>query len=1398
MIANLMFAAVLAAAPADAVPKFECPDTDINRTYEYRWRAFQRHIVDTPDGKVITEFLPQVGWAGKYNTIVCAAGHHLREARWMHDKSVAMDYARFWFGTNAQHRVKYSSWIVGGCLDAARVSGDIEPVSSLLDSMIAYFDNWESHPIPYADFEGKGAFPMGGDGKGMFTSLADREGSELSLSGDGYRPLFNSAMYGEAKAIAELADFIGRKDVAERFRAKADVLAKGIVEKLWDGERRFFTTVATTGERKAVRELHGYAPWYFGVPVPGPFGVAWNQLNDEAGFAAPYGLTFPERRATGFVISYQGHPCQWNGPSWPFATSVALTALANAIADGSSGDVQKDDFVRILHQYAAQQVRRTPDGRVIPWVDENFDPFSGVWISREMLMMRGATVERGEDYNHSTFADIVISGLCGLRPRLDGTLELKPLIPDEWDYFKLENVRFRDKVISFYWDRHGSRYGKGAGFTVWADGERVHRAGKPESCLLFAKTPRTAAWGDGTEARNAPYFPIAGVLWASEGCYDSNFKVRRTGGATGSVRIRDGVIEIVKTNDRGDIIVEGPAFKTATNQWLRLAADVEVESSNGDICHGFVRAHGRRESYAPDELFERDFAGGGIPQSHGLPESPKGRTYRKYCAYANKDGYVVPAIVVTGGASVSIWRRWVVMDMRAETEAWRESIKPAAPKMREKERMDEAEYDRGLAKDIQHTAKVVSENGVSCLYVDGKKVNPVAYKGPHASGEEIPPPEKFAGGTLQGSGIPLVVKDIRLGKAPGTRGYWTKDGFDAKGAVAEIKNSMRLCPDTPFVIAVGCNAYSDFVDGVHPAEAMRRKDGSAVKGTAGTCLATYCMSEADKAKLWTWPSYSSRVWRDGVKACLRELVAELKAQGLDKRIVGIHTFGYHDGQFTLPFPDYSESAKAEYKEFLKEAGHASTNYEFFAMQTGLRAQEEFVREFKRLMGKDVIGIMWCESPHCGRRATSWNVGAFLRSDAMDILVAQPSYVNRIPGVPGASRLPTASFNLHGKLFFEEMDFRTYAAINPWTLSPSASKGLGRADDLPMWQTMFRKDAGAMVAQRAGWWFYDMVGGWFSAPEIKDDIRTALEAYRRAAPSVPSPWKPGVAIVVDEAGGFGWPGGENFLQRPFEFSYNAQLLLLARSGVPFDIYLAQDVMENPSLLDPYKMIVFGLMRKYDRERVRLVKGLAKKGKTLVHMPRCGELGGIEEAVGIALDVDKKGSHVVTAEGSFPVEVNGLQYHDMLRVCGEAEFPPAHMADWPRTSIIEKPGMTVLARYADDGAVAAAETGNAKCKMENERPGRQIVFTEAGGVSPGAFNLLARQAGACVPLEADVAQVDMNGDFVSVHCLRSGAYDFRLPFDCTVVNLKTGKVEPVKGGVLPLNVEAGDTCQFLLGK
>lgn len=83
-----------------------------------------------------------------------------------------------------------------------------------------------------------------------------------------------------------------------------------------------------------------------------------------------------------------------------------------------------------------------------------------------------------------------------------------------------------------------------------------------------------------------------------------------------------------------------------------------------------------------------------------------------------------------------------------------------------------------------------------------------------------------------------------------------------------------------------------------------------------------------------------------------------------------------------------------------------------------------------------------------------------------------------------------------------------------------------------------------------------------------------------------------------------------------------------------------------------------------------------------------------------------------------------------------------------------------------------------------------------ITPVEFNAKARAAGAYVPVEPNVLQVDMNGDFVSVHALRNGTFGFKLPFPCTVRNMKSGLEEKVIDGGFAISVEVGQTCWFRL--
>ena len=60
---------------------------------------------------MITEFLPDVSWAGPHNTIAGSAGHHIYEGRWLRDPVVMDDYTKFWFQDEQATPRAYTAWL---------------------------------------------------------------------------------------------------------------------------------------------------------------------------------------------------------------------------------------------------------------------------------------------------------------------------------------------------------------------------------------------------------------------------------------------------------------------------------------------------------------------------------------------------------------------------------------------------------------------------------------------------------------------------------------------------------------------------------------------------------------------------------------------------------------------------------------------------------------------------------------------------------------------------------------------------------------------------------------------------------------------------------------------------------------------------------------------------------------------------------------------------------------------------------------------------------------------------------------------------------------------------------------------------------------------------------------
>ena len=444
------------------MPLFDSPDQEINEVYYFRWWTYRKHIERTPMGYVITEFLPRVGWAGPFNSIDCAAGHHFREGRWLAEPVYLDDYARFWLGKGGEPR-RYSFWVADSLWARYEVTGDGHLIKELLPNLITNYLAWESDHR---------------DENGLYWQSDDRDGMEVSIGGGGYRPTINSYMYGDAAAISKMARLAGQKAISEDFLAKARRIKALVQQRLWDTNAQFFKVLPRRANASLAdaREELGYTPWYFGLPDSDK-AEAWRQIMDTNGFYAPFGPTTAERRNAGFRVSYNGHECQWNGPSWPYATSVTLTAMANLLDDYEQKVVSQNDYFDLFKIYTRSQHRRLQDGRVVPWIDENLNPTNGDWIARTLLRQRGSVIaERGKDYNHSSYCDLLISGLVGLRPRADNRLEIRPLAPAAWDYFCLDQVSYHGHWLTIVWDQTGQRYRRGKGLRVWADGKLIGAA----------------------------------------------------------------------------------------------------------------------------------------------------------------------------------------------------------------------------------------------------------------------------------------------------------------------------------------------------------------------------------------------------------------------------------------------------------------------------------------------------------------------------------------------------------------------------------------------------------------------------------------------------------------------------------------------------------------------------------------------------------------------------------------------------------------------------------------------------------------------------------------------------------------------------------------------------------
>ena len=434
------------------IPLFECPQKNFEEMYYYRWWSLRKHIKNTPAGYGMTEFLVNRSYADKYNLIACAIGHHIYESRWLRDPKYLDQIIHTWYRGNEggpmKKMNKFSSWNADAIYNRFLVDGDKDFLLDMMTDLDTEYKRWES-----TNRLKNGLYWQGDVQDGMEESISGGRRKQYA------RPTINSYMYGNAKALSNMGLLAGNEGIAMKYALKADTLKQLVEGKLWNERHQFFETMRTDSSAN-VREAIGYIPWYFNLPDARKHDVAWKEVMDEKGFLAPYGMTTAERRHPEFRTRGVGK-CEWDGAIWPFASAQTLTAMANFMNNYPQTVLTDSVYFRQMELYVESQYHR---GR--PYIGEYLDEVTGYWLKGDQ--------ERSRYYNHSTFNDLVITGLVGLRPRTDNTIEVNPLIPEgKWNWFCLDNVLYHGHNISIVWDKDGSRYHAGKGLRVYVNGKLV-------------------------------------------------------------------------------------------------------------------------------------------------------------------------------------------------------------------------------------------------------------------------------------------------------------------------------------------------------------------------------------------------------------------------------------------------------------------------------------------------------------------------------------------------------------------------------------------------------------------------------------------------------------------------------------------------------------------------------------------------------------------------------------------------------------------------------------------------------------------------------------------------------------------------------------------------------------
>lgn len=186
---------------------------------------------------------------------------------------------------------------------------------------------------------------------------------------------------------------------------------------------------------------------------------------------------------------------------------------------------------------------------------------------------------------------------------------------------------------------------------------------------------------------------------------------------------------------------------------------------------------------------------------------------------------------------------------------------------------------------------------------------------------------------------------------------------------------------------------------------------------------------------------------------------------------------------------------------------------------------------------------------------------------IDIICCPASYWHRSLDGVSASQTGIDSVRLNGKLMVHSIDNTTYEANkNPYAQLLHNLHCVH--DSMEESLNYVKRETAMAISKGAGFWFFDMYGGWYPKEEHRKELEKMKNAYNKVF-SKPVSYNAEVALVVDSKSYIYTEKGQIFRNENIAL----QMTELGKIGCPVEYLSVYDILLDSFDKDKYKLLIF---------------------------------------------------------------------------------------------------------------------------------------------------------------------------------------------------------------------------------